>query len=1014
MNYEKPNPGKTIFFLFLILSAGLLTAETLPLHHYSLREGLPDPFIKSIYQDSSGYLWFGTYNGISRFDGKEFKNFFVKDGLLDPLIIDIMESRSGITWFISPRSEAVGLKDGEFQHRINAEGLPKDGLYCIAEAPDGSLWIGSYKGAHKISTDSTVTLLSRKNGLLSNIILNILPAKDGSIWFASLPGVSRLRNGKIENFTSASGRPIVNIPALKEDKKGRIWCFSEDQGVFVFDGKQFRSYTTADGLASNNVYCSMVDGYDRIWFGTNKGISIFSNGSFTNFTTQNGLSTNSISSLFEDNEGNIWIGSRIGVSCLKSMQIVNFTRHKGMNDILVYDIIEDRNGRFWIGSEDGLCLYHEGKTRVFSTKDGLTNNTVFGLMEDRRGNIWIATDGGGINIYSNGQFQRYYSYDENKEGDGNLKDRVIHCFHQDKKGITWIGTQSGLYKFENNRITAPQFIKNRVSDLEVRKITEDHQGNLWFASPNGLYRLSASRESLSQFTVKHGLPGNAVRTLLLGTDGAIWIGTSRGLSHFKNGLFSNYTTADGLPDNDCNFIQEDDKGYIWVGTANGIARFKDDTFTTYTKEDGFPVDNWTDAGSYKDRRGYIWIGGIKGVTRFYPELSPTAASPPPVYITGVKVLERNVSIKQQLKLKHIQNYLKFQFVGLSLRAPGSVVYKYRLSGIDLEWSETQERQVAYPYLPPGDYCFQVKAYSRGAGSKEAAEFKFKILPPFWNTWWFYTLLILASLSIVAVTLYLRLKRIRQKMEYEARTRQLVMAQRMELLGILAAGAVHDLKNLLAIILGYSKMAEKNYNTKSDDSAANHSSNDRAGMSIEKIKKTAGTAIQVVKQILAFTRQKHDENIEANLVDLLKDILDILNITRPPEVRITWDPPGQDIRYRINPTRFQQLVMNLCLNAIQAMPEGGELKISLSLTPPDETSISQSQSSIQLEISDTGIGIEKNLLNHIFDPLYTTKEQGKGTGLGLFVVKQIVDDYGGNIEVFSEPGRGTCFTITFVL
>ncbi|NIM16409.1 MAG: hypothetical protein GTO45_30830, partial [Candidatus Aminicenantes bacterium] len=302
---------------------------------------------------------------------------------------------------------------------------------------------------------------------------------------------------------------------------------------------------------------------------------------------------------------------------------------------------------------------------------------------------------------------------------------------------------------------------------------------------------------------------------------------------------------------------------------------------------------------------------VNGVARFNPGVERINTVPPPVYITGVKVLERDVPLSEfeSPRLEYNQNYLKFQFVGLCFSAPGSVIYKYRLEDIEEDWLKTRERLVSYPYLPPGSYRFRVKAVNNdGIESLEPAEIRFKIQPPFWKTWWFSSLLVLALLSVLGYIVVWRVRRMQERMDYLARTRQLVMAQRMELLGILAAGAVHDLKNLLAVILGYSKMAEKSYKRRTDDDK------DKSEMPIEKIKKTAGTAIQVVKQILAFTRQKYDENVPANLVDLLKDILDILNITRPPEVKILWESSEQEVRYRINPARFQQLVMNLCLNA----------------------------------------------------------------------------------------------------
>lgn len=622
-------------------------------------------------------------------------------------------------------------------------------------------------------------------------------------------------------------------------------------------------------------------------------------------------------------------------------------------------------------------------------------------MQDRKGQIWIASNGG-LSVYYSGNFTNYTI----KNG---LLSKTVKSLLEDRKGTVWAGTQKGLNRFDDSEGKgkfSDFCIGQRRLNMEVRRILEDSRGYLWLSSPTGLYRISPAKEKITRFTDKNGLPHNSVIPLLEDRKKNLWIGTQGGLSCFKDGKFVNYSTVDGLPHKKCYALVEDDRGYLWIGTGKGLARFDSKTFKTYTREHGFLTENWIDAAFFKDSQGNLWLGSANGVSRFYPEAERINRVPPPVYITAINVLEQEVLLSDFYQLEYDQNYLKFQFVGLSFSAPGSVVYKYRLEGIEKDWQETRERRVAYPYLPSGNYRFQVKAVNHdGIESRKPAEIRFRISPPFWKTWWFRSFLVLVLLFLVGFLAYWRSKRIHEKMTYEARTRQLMMGQRMELLGILAAGAVHDLKNLLAVILGYSKMAEKSYNRQNQPE--NHQYKDNTKMTIEKITKTASTAIQVVKQMQAFTRQKYDENAPVNLVDLLKDILDILAITRPSEVKIRWQPPQEEIWFLINPGRFQQLVMNLCLNAIQAMPGGGELQISLS-----KIKTSNKKEQIKLEISDTGIGINEGAKEKIFDPFYTTKQNGKGTGLGLFVVKQIVDNHKGKIDIHCKPGQGTRFSITF--
>lgn len=977
------NAKKTLLLLLsLFFSLRIFFAQTLPFRHYSDDEGMPDVYVKCIYQDSKGYLWFGTLNGVSRFDGREFRDFNLEDGLLEDSVWDILEDRNGNIWVGTLGGGVSRIGQGKLENFTTRDGLVSMRITTMAADKNGVLWIGTTEGVSRFDVKrEQFSTYTETDGLVSNKIFNIMEARDGSLWFGTLNGLSCFHHGHFVNYTTATGLINNNIDALIQDSKGRIWIGTENGLNYLEKGKFF-SYTRADGLAGNMVLSAVEDQYGNIWLGTDHGLSRFSKGEFSNITTQNGLPSNAILSLLADREGNLWIGTTAGASCLHSLAIINYSVKDGLPNNMVWTILEDRQGRYWIGTEDGLSRFFKGKFKNYTTSEGLVNNRVGGLMEDRKGNIWIATDGG-MSVYTltSGRFINYTT-------SNGLLSNIVTAVFEDRKGITWIGTRDGLNRFSNGECVVPYFNGSPLGHY-IRQILEDREGNLWLPTTTGLYRLSSTKEQLTCLTTENGLPHSHCYSVLEDSQGNIWIGTKRGLSCLKQGKLITFTTRDGLPDNKCYFILEDLGQNLWIGTSKGIARYDGDGFKIYTQEDGLPARNLSSA-CLRDSQGNLWFGSVNGVTRLNPALDRDNFVPPPVYITRINVLEEDVPLSESHRWQYNQNYLKFGFVGLCFKAPGSVRYRYRLEGLDNEWRETQARSVSYPYLPSGDYRFLVKAVNNhGFASPEPAEIQFKILPPFWKTWWFMAILTLVLLLMVVLVFLWRTRRVKEKT-------QLVMAQRMEIIGMLAIGAVHDLRDLLSVILSYSKMAEKDY-TRSQDGQK------QPPLPIEKIKKTAGTAIQLVKKMLAFSKQKHEYTADVNLVDVLKDILDILNIIRPPEVKISWEPPREEIRYRINPIHFKQVVMNLFLNANKAMPKGGELKISLGKTPGKE---------IKLVISDTGSGIERDVIGRIFDPHYTTKEQGKGTGLGLFVVKHIVEEYGGKISVQSEPGKGSQFLITF--
>ncbi|MCP4152505.1 MAG: GHKL domain-containing protein [bacterium] len=487
------------------------------------------------------------------------------------------------------------------------------------------------------------------------------------------------------------------------------------------------------------------------------------------------------------------------------------------------------------------------------------------------------------------------------------------------------------------------------------------------------------------------MPDHSVKGLFEDRKGRIWVCTKKGLSCRYKGVFTNYGTQDGLPTDNVKFVVEGDDGNLWVGTSTGLVRFDGvKTFNTFTsRKYGLISNNWYNG--FKDTKGTLWLGSPQGLMNFTPPLAKPNLVPPPVHITGVSVMGNEMPVSDFLRTAYSRNYIRLQFKGLCYRAPESVVYKYRLQDVDSRWQETGDDSISY-YFPSGSYRFQVKAVNNdGIESTTPAAFAFEVLPAFWQTWWFK---VLAQAAALAVILFLVLwfnKRRREKAEFDSQTRQLVMSQRMELIGTLATGTIHDLKNLLGIIMGYSQIIKQAF-AEDDDNYRN----------AEVIKETTGTAVQMTRQILAFSRAGAAELEEVNLVELLMEILDLLKITCPPGIDIRLQVPDNSIPFAIHPARFQQVVMNLYQNAIHAMSTKGTLTAGISRRGND----------ILITISDTGTGIEEKVQGQIFQPLYTTKEKHKGTGLGLFVVKHIVEENNGKVTVISEPGKGSTFEIRF--
>lgn len=986
------NQKKTQIFICclaaaLLMSVKGLLAQSLPLKHYSPEEGLASSTVTRIFQDSLGFLWIGTQDGLSRFDGINMKNFDAGDGLVSDYITDIWEDQRGNLW--------IGSRGG--LNRINLKNLKiytagtslvGNLVYSIAGDREGNLWIGTDAGIYKFD-EKDFTAFTKNTDLIDDIITYIIFDEKENLWYASQNGTGYFSGCRlIINYTTDNGLIDNRVTALMMDHKGNIWIGTKN-GISCYhqEKESIISYTTKDGLAGGYVRSMIEDKNHNIWIGTSSGLSFFSGGTFTNFYTKNGLLSDDIRALFEGKEGNIWLGTNSGISRLHSLRFLNFYDKDGLPHNKIWAIIEENRGEYWIGTDKGLSQYSNGKFKNYTTGDGLIHDTVYHLLKDRSGNIWIAT-GGGVSVYSSGTFTNYTIND-------GLPNNLVLSLEQDRDDAIWIGTSKGICRFKEGKITPPPF---EQTPNPINTILQDSKGNVWFSDNRKLYKFPGKDLISYSPNPPNGLIHGKIYSLFEDSRGRIWIMTHMGLSWWENGKFTNYSSANGLSDDTCFFMLEDNHRNLWIGTGKGVDRFDGKSFKNYTSTDGLASPETNAKACLADSRGYLWFGTAKGLSRFDPEFDRMIRVPPPVYINGFNVLGKDYPISDEIVLEYNQNHLQISFIGICLTSPETVGYQYRLEGIDHNWTETNNRSISYSSLSPREYTFRVIAKNKdGSESLKPAEIRFTIQPPFWQTWWFRGTLIILILFTAALVVTGYVKKEKAKVSHAARNKQLVMAQRMELMGVIAAGAVHDLRNLLSIIIGYSKLAVELEEEMEEEEKSE---------ALEIIKETATTAIQLVQQILSFARQRYNHATAVNPSELVNDILEILKVTLPPKITIQWEPPKEEIWLYVNPVQFKQIVMNLSINGIQAMEElneKGELTISLAKDQVNR---------VILDVSDTGPGIPGDVLDKIFDPLFTTKDPEKGTGLGLFVVKQIVDESKAKIEVLSQPGEGTTFKITF--
>ena len=829
--------------------------------------GLKSNAITCLLEDNSGNLWFGTQAGVSKYDGKNFTHFTQKEGLVSNAVTSMLQDKNGNLWF-GKINTGLSKYDGRcFSNFTVKEGLSSNRVLSMLKDKNGNLWFGTEAGVNKYDGKS-FTHFTQKEGLINNTVLSILEDKNGKVWFGTYGGVSKYDGKSFRNFTVKEGLGANRVNCILEDKSGHLWFGTEQGGVDKYDGKSFIHFTDKEGLKNNTVRSILKDKSGNLWFGTRGGGAIkFDGKSFTNFTDKEGLSDNNVLSILEDKSGSLWFGTYSGgVNKYAGKSFTHFNVKDGLTHNNIRSVMEDKQGNLWVGTNGGGVNKYDGKSFThFTEREGLSNNVVTSIMEDKHGNVWFSTEGA-VCAYDGKSFTHFTE----KEG---LDIDDVTSSLADKNGNLWFGTWAGgVNKYDGKRFTNFTW-SDRFNNM---RLLEDKSGNFWFgsASGNGVIRYDGERFTL--FTEKNGLSNNFVRSILEDKSGNLWFATLNGVSKYDGKSFTNFTEKDGLSNNDVWSIIEDKNDNLWFGTAVGLAMLQEDKlstltgtatyeaasgllFKTYTYEDGFSgIGVFGSQTICEAADGTIWIGTHDRLTAFHPGKKTLDTAAPNIQLTGLTLYNEIIpwqnlisssggscsgreindtiillgngvrvhdfhfggvskwyGVPENLSLPYDNNYLTFQFVGITMQSPKKVKYKYKLEGLDKNWSALTDRTEApYGNLPHGNYTFKVKAMNGDGYWSNEFNYSFTIRPPWWRTWWAYALFALVFAGFIYALFRYRLNRIRMQHEIvlqQHKASQLEIDNRQALLyeRLRISRELHDdIGSTLGSISIYSEVAKK--------------------------------------------------------------------------------------------------------------------------------------------------------------------------------------------------------------
>ena len=550
-------------------------------------------------------------------------------------------------------------------------------MSSILEDRQGQLWVGSghlYNnpaGAGLSRYDGqNWTTYTTADGLVSDTVLSLAEDRQGQLWIGTDKGGNRLDGARFAPVAPLQGKTILTIAA---DLHGHLWFGTSFDGIRRYDGQNWTTYTTADGLTNDQVCAIEPDQMGNLWFGTVSGASCYQQGTWAHFTTADGLAHNGVLSTLEDRQGNLWFGTFRGVSRYDGTA---FTRLEPLTDWRVWSIMADRQGQLWFcdNKTKGVMRFDGTQFTHCTTDDGLGDNAVKCMYEDSRGHLWFGFNSQttGVTRYDGEAWVTF----TRPEG---LVANLVEDIWEDCRGLLWLATYGGgVYCFDGRQFKA--FTAEAAAAVDhVRRILEDRQGHLWFGTHNGAIRYDGRR--LQRFKMKEG-PG--------------------------------YDTM--IP------LLEDRRGHLWFGTFGvGVIRFDGRIFQTLSREDGLIHDHVH--ALVEDRQGQIWIATEGGVTRYTP-----SAIRPQVELQAV-IADRRYAPEAPIAIPASQQLVVFEFLGKSLNTPlARMAYVYRLEGCDADWQPAYMGRVEYQDLPEGEYTFQVQAVDRDLNYSEPAQVQVTIEP----------------------------------------------------------------------------------------------------------------------------------------------------------------------------------------------------------------------------------------------------------------------------------------------
>ena len=1014
-------------------------SKNLIFNNINIEQGISQSTIEAIFQDSEGYIWLGTNDGLNRYNGYEFKIYNYEEyqnSISHNGITDITEDKYGNIWVNTVSGvNKINKKTEKISNYTEINGkIKEDSTTEIIVTKDNNILVGTYEGLniYNAKEDRFDVILEQKDGILSSCIYSIDEDINGNIWIGTELGLNKLSKDFKVLETYPSESEIYNI--FCDDENGFVWAGSDSSGLLKIDKKTkevtqyINDIEDENSIPANQVGVIIRDSKGNLWVGTTNGLARYNekNDSFDVYKNKvydkNSLVYNDVRSIIEDREGVLWVGTYSGISIFDTESSIKYY-NAGLDDgyllseNMVHGIYEDDEGYLWVGSRTkGVNIIdRENNT---SKSISMENNNVIqsNSINDITGYkdfIFVATDAGVLKINKKENTIQNYNLEDGLIGE-NVKD-IFVC----DKNYLWIGSTNGLnlLDIENDKIIDMTDYVDEGS--YVRYVYQGQDGSYYigFLRDGGLGIIEPNSKETKYYknipNDKTSISSNRVRYINEDSKGNIWIGTSYGLNKYdpKTKVFKRYTTSDGIANNTIYGVLVDDNDNIWVSTNKGISQIdtKNNTVNNLSVTDGLQGNEFNGNAAFKSKSGELFFGGINGLNAFYPEDVNSINNKSKVIFDGFKVNDKDYLDINGLKFDNNTENIKIKFFTPVYSSNKNISYEYELIGSNSSKATTKENYVIYNDLLPGKYTFKVRAVDSRGDISDSETIEFSIKYPFW-------------MSPIACFIYLVIAILfiinnKYKLKYldrlvKSRTKELEeqMIKNEELYNNNIK--IEENKNKYLVNLSHELRTPLNVISSTNQlllelSKKDNIKSDKLAYYIDISERNCNRLLNLVNNILDNTKlqsKMYTLNLkEVDIIYLVEETsLTLIDYIKSKSIELIIDPEVEEKVILCDDYEIERCIVNLVSNAAKFTPEGGNITIT----------IKDLDDKVMISVLDTGVGIEEKYHKTIFDRFnqVDNDESKGGSGLGLSITSKIVELHKGEIYVESKVGEGSNFVI----